>query len=292
MSTHEQRFLEGCDLAARALYLDAVKVHALSMPFHEVQLRAKPDGTGGSVLHFTGYASVYDKPYEMQDWLGSYTEVMRAGAAKKTLGEGADVAFLLNHGGHTLARTKPGTLRLSEDSTGLLTDADLSPKDPVVQSIESAMERGDMDEMSLAFWTTRQEWSPDYEQRDLVEINLHKGDVSLVNYGANPHTAGATLLSRQVAQLARSTFPGLVRQRVAAAVRAGGLTPEVTETLTHVLQLISAADGAVDVAQPLLAEVLGVANPDLDDYDDDMGVDGAAMGMLSLYAARARALAL
>ncbi|MCH0555809.1 HK97 family phage prohead protease [Streptomyces sp. MUM 16J] len=175
-----------------------------SMPFRDVELRAKPDGTGGSILTFTGYATVYDVGYEMEDWLGPFTEVMRAGAASKTISEGADVPFLINHSGLTLARTKSGTLKLADDSTGLHTEAGLDPRNNAVQDLQSAMERGDIDEMSLAFWIVRQQWSPDYDQRDILEINLNKGDVSVVNYGANPNTAGAQLNSRDVtAQLQR-----------------------------------------------------------------------------------------
>lgn len=165
-----------------------------SVPFRG-ELRSAPDGAGGESLTFLGYATVYDSPYTMSDFLGDYTEVVRAGAARKTLSEGADVPFLLNHAGHTLARTKSGTMALAEDSTGLHVEAQLSPVDPVVQSIRSAMERGDMDEMSMAFWVTDQEWSPDWMQREIKAISLHKGDVSLVNYGANPATAGSSLRS-------------------------------------------------------------------------------------------------
>lgn len=159
-------------------------------PFEGMELRETPSGT----LRFTGYASVTETPYEMQDWLGDYTEVVRRGAFSKTLAEGADVPFKLNHDGMTLARTKSGTMRLSEDSTGLHVEADLDPNNGQVRDIRSAMERGDLDEMSFAFRVTRQEWSPDYTQRDITEVNLNKGDVSIVNYGANPHTAGLTSL--------------------------------------------------------------------------------------------------
>ncbi|RJQ68086.1 HK97 family phage prohead protease [Pseudonocardiaceae bacterium YIM PH 21723] len=167
-----------------------------NMPFQDVELRAKPDGTGKDKLTFTGYASVTETGYERYDWLGAYTEVVRSGAFTKTLSEGADVAFLINHGGMTLARTKSGTLRLAEDSTGLHTEADLDPANPKVSELRSAMERGDLDEMSFAFIVMRQQWSPDFDQRDILEVSLDKGDVSVVNYGSNPATAGATLDAR------------------------------------------------------------------------------------------------
>jgi HK97 family phage prohead protease len=159
-------------------------------PFEGMELREQSNGT----LRFTGYASVTETPYEMQDFLGDYTEVVRRGAFSKTLAEGADVPFKLNHDGMTLARTKSGTMRLSEDSTGLHVEADLDPGNGQVRDIRSAMDRGDLDEMSFAFRVTRQEWSPDWTQRDITEVNLNKGDVSIVNYGANPHTQGLTSL--------------------------------------------------------------------------------------------------
>ncbi|MFF1597685.1 HK97 family phage prohead protease [Streptomyces mirabilis] len=190
-----------------------------SRPFEGMELREQANGT----LRFTGYASVTETPYEMNDWLGDYTEVVRSGAFAKTLSEGADVPFKLNHDGMTLARTKSGTMRLSEDSTGLHVEADLDPGNGQVRDIRSAMERGDLDEMSFAFRVTRQEWSPDYTQRDITEVNMSKGDVSIVNYGANPHTAGMTSLR---SALADGT---LDRDRLAEMLRS---IPDLADMLT------------------------------------------------------------
>lgn len=262
------------DLSARAARPKTVERRAV--PFQGVELRSKADGTGGEALTFRGYACVTEQGYEMEDWLGSYTEVVRSGAFKKTLSESADVPFLVNHSGLTLARTKSGTLRLSEDDTGLHTEADLDPASPHVQALRSAMDRGDVDEMSFGFWVTRQQWSPDFDQRDILEVNLNKGDVSVVNYGANPATAGAQMNARQLAAALRE-------------VRAAGpLDPADAEALGRVLQLISAADAAVDVAQPLLAEVLGVPNPDVEESAETEPQENALA--LSLFQARARLL--
>jgi HK97 family phage prohead protease len=189
-----------------------------SRPFEGMELRE----ISGGALRFTGYASVTETPYEMQDWLGDYTEVVRRGAFSKTLAEGADVPFKLNHDGMTLARTKSGTMRLSEDSTGLHVEADLDPGNGQVRDIRSAMERGDLDEMSFAFRVTRQEWSPDYTQRDITEVNMNKGDVSIVNYGANPHTAGLTSLRSAL------TDGSLNRERLAELIRS---VPDLADML-------------------------------------------------------------
>src|SRR5204863_585123 len=74
-------------------------------------------------------------------------------------------------------------------STGLHVEASLDPSDPDVQRLMPKMERKDMDEMSFAFRVKDDEWSDDYAQRRLLEVSLHKGDVSVVNFGANPATS-------------------------------------------------------------------------------------------------------
>lgn len=182
------------DLSIRAERPTTLQRRAI--PFRDVDLRAA--AAGGSELTFTGYACVTEVGYEMSDWLGDFTEVVRQGAFAKTLNEGADVPFLVNHGGLTLARTKSGTMQLAEDDTGLHVEARLDPASPHVAALRSAMDRKDVDEMSFGFWITRQQWSPDFDQRDILEVSLHKGDVSIVNYGANPATAGAQLNAREV----------------------------------------------------------------------------------------------
>lgn len=184
------------DLSQRAVLPKAVERR--SVPFRDVELRAS---TTGADLTFTGYACVTEVGYEIEDWAGPYTEIVRQGAFKTALKQKSDVPFKLNHDGITLARTKSGTMTLTEDEVGLHVAARLDPASPVVQTIKSAMDRGDVDEMSFAFWVLRQEWSPDFTQRDILEVKLDKGDVSVVNYGANPNTTGAKLRARDLDRL-------------------------------------------------------------------------------------------
>lgn len=242
----------------------------------EFELREIANGTGGTGLVFDGYACVTGAEYDMEDWLGGWTESVERGAFKATLGQSPDVAFLLNHDGMTLARTKPGTLRLSEDMgtpSGLHAEARFDPDNMYVQAMRSAVERGDLDEMSFAFRVVRQEWEEDYTRRSLTELNLDKGDVSLVNYGANPHTAGLVALrsagvvcrERAVEVLGAGQPDWSRAADVFRALRADSatvLSDDDRATLLQILNLVSAADGAVDVAQPLLAELLDVPDPD------------------------------
>lgn len=140
------------------------------------------------IVRLEGYASMTEKPYEMYDMFGEYTETIARGAFAKTLAEGADVAFLANHEGLTMARTTNGTLTLSEDVLGLRNAADLDSNRSDVNDLILAIKRGDIDQMSFAFRVLDQSWNDDYDERTIREVSLDRGDVSAVNYGANPNT--------------------------------------------------------------------------------------------------------
>jgi HK97 family phage prohead protease len=178
-----------------------------------IELR-QVDANGQPVLRLSGYASRTEIPYEV----GFYTETIKRGAFKRTLGENPDVQLLVNHSGLPLARTRSGTLRLSEDDLGLRVEADLDPDDADVEALARKMRRGDIDQMSFAFRATDQKWNEDYTQRTLLAVSIHRGDVSVVNMGAN-EASTAQVRSRDKAselvspeQLRRRTR--MERQRV------------------------------------------------------------------------------
>lgn len=170
-----------------------------ALPFTQgnIELRAKPSGHGTTNFEFNGYAVAYMTPFEMWDqWGEPYEENVRRAACAASLARNPDLPFLIGHNdsGISLARTKSGTMRLFDDSKGLGVNVpELDGRSPQVQSLASAIERGDMDEMSVGFICNRQSWSPDYGQRDVIEMDLHRGDVSIVCLAANPATSGATL---------------------------------------------------------------------------------------------------
>ena len=152
--------------------------------------------TNNNEILVVGYASTFE-PYEMYGGPERYgwIEQVDPHAFDKTLKEKPDLHFLINHEGTSLARTKSGTLKLSVDNHGLRTEARLDRRDPDVQGIEIKMGRGDMDEMSFAFRVKAQKWeaAPGFEddpesKRTMLELSLHKGDVSIVNFGANDTT--------------------------------------------------------------------------------------------------------
>jgi HK97 family phage prohead protease len=175
----------------------------------EVRLRGSDlslRSAGASAVALSGYACVTDTPYKVSDLLGEYDEVVARGSFGAAVG--SDVRLLVNHDGIPIARTKSGTMRLAEDSTGLQVDApDLDLRSPLVQTVQSAMDRGDLDQMSFAFRATAQEWNDDYSHRVIRGVELF--DVSLVTYPANPAT-NAKLRSS-------STFLTVVRAQAAQA---------------------------------------------------------------------------
>ena len=160
-----------------------------------MELREATDNSNEFIL--TGYASTF-QDYEMYGGPANgmgWVERIHRNAFDRTLRENPDLHLLINHEGMPLARTKSGTLKLSVDSGGLKVEARLDRSDPDVQRLEPKMRRGDMDEMSFAFRVKKQKWEahsdfPDDDQslRTIEELSLHKGDVSVVNFGANPTT--------------------------------------------------------------------------------------------------------
>ena len=150
-------------------------------------IRAKGSATEARI---GGVASTTEDPYEMYDFYGQYTEIVSAGAFAKTLGANPLVEFTINHGaggGIPMAHTRNGTLTLSETDEGLDYEAVVDPQRSDVADMLRAMERGDLAEASFKFRITRGMWSPDYTEYRIEEVDLERGDVSAVNFGANPN---------------------------------------------------------------------------------------------------------
>lgn len=210
---------------------------ALSAPF---EVRAASDAE----LVLTGYASVFDAPYDIMGgppW--GFTEVVDSRAFDVTLKANPDVHLLINHEGMPLARTRSKTLDLSADSHGLKVWASLDRGDPDVQRLERKMTRGDMDEMSFAFRTTRDEWNEDETQRRLLEVSLDKGDVSVVNFGANP--AAHSELQRALDTLVHANEEDLAEIRRACVVDLAA----AQRTLGRVLRGATSRKGRLSVAE-------------------------------------------
>ena len=156
------------------------------------QFRHEPVKVAGKELQrLDGYASVVEQRYPMWDMWGEYGETIAAEAFDATLAAGPDVAFLVNHRGVTMARTKGSTptLTLDADPRGLHMEALVNPARTDVRDLLTAIDDENIDEMSFAFMILDWEWNEDYDECRILSVDLDRGDVSAVNFGANPFTS-------------------------------------------------------------------------------------------------------
>jgi len=162
--------------------------------FRTSELRAAPEfveWNGEQRYQLDGIASTTNQPYRMWDLFGEYDEVIDGHAFDETLATGPDVAFLVNHGGVTMARSigsRP-SLTLGVNSLGLTSQAFVNPDRRDVADLVHAIRDGDVTEMSFAFRIEDGEWNEEYTQFTISKVSLDRGDVSAVNYGANPNTS-------------------------------------------------------------------------------------------------------
>lgn len=108
----------------------------------------------GKARMVRGYAAKYNKrSHEMTDPRTgrAFVEVIAPGAFKRILQSDPDVCCLVAHDeDRILGRTTSGTLRLSEDSTGLYFECTL-PDTTYANDVYASIKRGDMDQCSFAF---------------------------------------------------------------------------------------------------------------------------------------------
>jgi hypothetical protein len=152
----------------------------------------------GAPLEFHGHATTFEQGYEMYDFFGPYTEIVSSGAADVTLAQTSPPLDVTLNLGHDQLRRIASTiatdrlLSLSVDQTGLAVEAlALDPEDYDVRYIAPKLRSGLITEMSFAFRIIRGQWSPDYTEYRIEQFDLHRGDVAIVGYGANPTTDGA-----------------------------------------------------------------------------------------------------
>lgn len=166
-----------------------------AFPLTDIHIRAASDSEAH--LAFTGRAVVYD---QLSADLGGWQEVVRPGAATRTLAAHPDVRFLINHDANLLlARTVSGTLTLTEDDDGIQVTSDMADV-TYARDLATLLERGDLTQMSFGFWVTRDSWSGNLHQ--VEEFDLDGGDVSAVTFPAYPQTS-AEMRSLAEAHLAR-----------------------------------------------------------------------------------------
>jgi HK97 family phage prohead protease len=177
--------------------MTATELREISRDQSQFQVRAADSATPV----FTGYALVFNSRTAIGNPLswGFYEEIDQA-AATKTLAEG-DQRFLVDHQSHMLvARKSAGDLRLTQDTNGVMVDADLDSELSYVRDLTRNVEKRRITGMSFQFEVVRDEWtveqvetsdgnSADVEVRRLLEIRVP--EVSAVTFPAYTETTAA-----------------------------------------------------------------------------------------------------
>lgn len=140
----------------------------------EFDIRAGEASSDG--MSFTGYAAVFNSPSEPLP----FTEIIKGGAFQRSLKSRNEIKLFMNHNTDVvLGSSRAGTLRLTEDSRGLLAEADL-PDTTAGRDLSVLMQRGDVNSMSFGFSVPPRgdSWSEDGATRELHQVRLH--EVSIV----------------------------------------------------------------------------------------------------------------
>lgn len=201
----------------------------------DVEARQAEDGT----MRLRGYAAVFNDASVPLP----FKETIAPGAFRKTLSETPDVRLLINHEGLPLARTKNGTLTLSEDDRGLFMDAEIADTSEG-RDLYKLVERGDVDQMSFAFRVIRQKWNEDRSLRTLTEVSLADGDVSVVTYPAYPTT---TVEARERLMHAMETLK-----------EGRALDGESTLVINSILEKVSESFDSLEEGKTMLEVLLGL----------------------------------
>jgi HK97 family phage prohead protease len=178
----------------------------------DVQLRySRTDfemrGEKGASATLVGHAAVFNS--ETVIW-GLFREQIAPRAFRKSIKEN-DIRALFNHDTNVvLGRNKAGTLRLSEDATGLLYEIDL-PDTQAARDLWTSIDRGDITQSSFAFDPVKElREEPDPEAGEVMPLITVKEarlyDVSPVTYPAYDDTDVSARVLMRCADLSGHTI--------------------------------------------------------------------------------------
>lgn len=203
------------------------------LTFDDAGVEIRDDSSGAA--RFNGYAAVFNVRTAIGNPLtwGFYEEVAN-GAFSKTLSEG-DARMLIDHNSYyVVSRVSAGTLFLSQDPRGLLTDSALNDDLSYVRDFRTNVQVRNITGMSFGFTVTKDDWTTEnvstsdgntaeVEVRTIREVKLI--EVSGVTFPAYEETT---------AGLRHSVVPALLRRGDDAAIaRAARYRPDLAEMLGY-----------------------------------------------------------
>lgn len=153
--------------------------------FRGGEARAAADDEG---RRLQGYAAVFNSPTNIA---GLFREQVAPGAFAGAI-DRDDVRALIDHQvSPVLGRTTAGTLSLREDGIGLAVDID-PPDTQFARDLRVSVERGDVNQMSFAFFVRAEVWEEvegELPLRTIQDVALV--DVSVVTFAAYEDTSVA-----------------------------------------------------------------------------------------------------
>lgn len=190
----------------------------------------------------SGYACKYGEPFEVFSMPGyKFMRLQEAGSFKRSLGQNPKVMLRLNHQA-AFASTHAGTLTLEERKDGLYYSGTVSRANPEGQSLIVEMERGTLDESSVAYMIRKQ--TEEIEELDdgsivmtqvVKEADINRGDVSVVQFGMNPRTKSWIGQAQALQLAANHDIADIVSQQLGVSVlpEKAEESPEITEESTE-----------------------------------------------------------
>lgn len=155
------------------------------------------DGGGNTLV---GHAAVFDVEAVIEGW---FREQIAPRAFRKSIKEN-DIRALFNHDSSVvLGRNRSGTLRLSEDNTGLVYEVDL-PNTQAARDLWVLIDRGDITQSSFAFNSVKELRSePNADAGETLPLFTVKEarlwDVSPVTYPAYESTDVSARAAERIA---------------------------------------------------------------------------------------------
>ena len=196
---------------------------------HGIELRDAGEGR----LVLEGHPSISEVWYPVGR---AFREKFRRGAWKRGLNEGPHTVLLTDHEGLALSSTKTPsgvpTLRLSETDRGLFCEADLDGGAPRVQDLRSTAENAGL-QMSVGFLCQDDSWSDDGKRREVRAASLHKGDVTVCNFGANGATDAAISERASLGAAERRALKGSRERRMCPELDGYELRTEASLTVAR-----------------------------------------------------------
>jgi uncharacterized protein len=189
-------------------------------------------------LIITGKPIKYGIPYVVRDAFGEFEETMHRGCMTQIL-DRVDCRFLVNHEGIPMARVRAersarNTMRLWDEADALNFEARLDARQQIANDFAIALERGDIDEMSVGMRVERDKWGANgsMETRDIYTLE-DLLDVSGVTHACSP-TTSIEVAKRMALEMPVESRARLRRFEV--DLRAGRLSAEELADMLAILQ--------------------------------------------------------